>query len=210
MVMISHASICLDYDIPFLPVERILRQQEEARLATEAERLQKEKALSYQVAAIPNLPHTTEPEKSSVASTETGASLQTMIPPTSAAGALSGIFNRHLNLQSLKRHTGLVPNELSRPPRVSEKQPVKDAPGLSPSPSSPSRPQSPMKPKDEYILNQQYLSGGEQSRLRPPIMNDDSDVMPGGFPGPGNTVTRGTNPQPTPLSDICESSCCQF
>jgi hypothetical protein len=43
-------------------------------------------------------------------------------------------------------------------------------------------------PKEDYVLNQQYLSGAEQSRLRPPVRDDDSDAMPGGFPATGNIV----------------------
>jgi len=191
----------------FLPVERILRQQEEARFAVEAERLQKEKALADQVAAMPVFPPTTEPEKSTTGS---GASPQI---PTSAAGTLSGIFNRHLNLQSLKRRTGLVPNEHGRPHPEKEKQPVNVAPGI-----SPPRPQSPpMKPlpeqlpKDEYVLNQQYLSEGEQPQPHPPVRDDDNDDMPGGFPATGHIVTKGTSPQPTtPLSNICECPCCHI
>jgi len=189
----------------FLPVERILRQQEEARLAADAERLEKKKALANQVAAMPALPPTAEPEKPSM-----GSGLQT---PTSAAGTLSGIFNRHLNLQSLKRRTGLVPNEHGRSPGVPEKQPVNVAPRISPPPpqSPPMKPSPEQLPKDEYVLNQQYLSGAEQSQPRPPVRDDDNDAMPGGFPSTGNIVARGTSPQPTtPLSNICEFPCCHF
>lgn len=197
-------------------MERILRQQDEARFAVEAERLQREKARAEQLAAKPVMPSNAKAETASLLSTETGESAQTLVTPTPATGALSGIFNRHLNLnfQNLKRRAGLIHNDHGHPPPVPEKPLGKHVSGVpSPLPSPSPRPQSPpvqplvdQSPNDEYVLNQQYLSGAGQSR--PPIPVDDgSNAMPGWFPHIGNIINMGTNPRPTPLSDICESRC---
>lgn len=194
-------------------MERILRHQEEARLAVEAERLQKEKARAEKLAAKSVFPSQTEVEKSSLISTETEGSAQTLVPPT---GTLSGILNRHLNLQGLKRRAGLISNETGQPLGLPEKEPVKEAPDISSPPPSLPRPQSPplkplakQPPNDEYTLNQQYLSGGGQSQPRPPVRNGN-DVMPGGFPHSVNIASKGPSPPPAPSSGIRECRCCDF
>ena len=189
-------------------VERILRQQQEARLAVESERLRKEKAHAE---LISNLPTNSGTERSLMDAAES-VSTQNPIPPNSATGGLSGIFNRHLNFQNLKRRTGQVSNENDRSPPVSEQQSVKNAPGSLPLPApassspAPQRSQSPtVKPSalnEEFFLNQQYLSGAGQ--LQPPARDQDNDLMPGGFPAIGDFVSRGKSPQTTPLSHICE------
>lgn len=191
-------------------VERILRQQQEARLAAESERLQKEKAHAELVSDLPN---NSQAERSLMVA-DKSASAQS---PNPATGSLSGILNRHLNFQNLKRRTGLVSNESGRPPLVSEHQSVMDKPGISsppaPAPPSPApqRPQSPATkpsaPDEEYSLNQQYLS--EAGQPQPPVRDQDNDLMPGGFPATANFISSDKSPQSTPLSHICEyPRCC--
>jgi hypothetical protein len=205
-------------------VERILRQQQEARIAAaaEAERLQKEREKARQSAPKPSFP--SDSEKASLASLEAKSSAPTLVPPV-AAGAPTSSFARHL--QNIKRRTGLGSNQEghNHPPAVPEKKPQAGLESASPATSPPPVVLHAPKPlperppvNDEYALNKQYLSAAERvqgqsrSRSRTPetsaaMSDDEAGSIPGGF---GKSPTsgvggRGVGAGPiTPLSNICK------
>ena len=213
-------------------MERILRQQKEARLAAaaEAERLTKEREKAQQ-AVSPHLP--SDVEKASLLSGNTPTLTQTLVPPATG-GVFSGNFNRHL--QNLRRRTGLGSNE-NQPLAKLENKPAPDAsptppplPRLDnksthlPSPVAPTvgnKPASdshghssppppitkplPLKPplSSDYSLNEQYLSSAKASQSQIPGLSLGEEYMPGTFPPIANDVHRDVNSRPTPLSDIC-------
>lgn len=213
MVSPSITGFGFDLKVSSLKVERILRQQKEARIAAaaELERLQKERVQARQIVLKP-----LDPEKASLTSQETKLSTPTLIPPTTT-DALSSTFARQL--QNIKRKTGLGSNQ-SHPPAVPEKKPQ---PGLTSQTRPPAVPfvskSSPEQPlvNDEYTMNKQYLLAAEriqaQSRSQKIDTSASSDDevggTPGGFRSPtsavGNSGSRGINAKPTPLSNICWS-----
>jgi len=210
---------------PFYIVERILRQQKEARLAAvaEAERLKKEREKKQQ-AVTPHLP--SDMEKASLLSSNTPTSTQALVPLTT--GGVSATFARHL--QNLKRRTGLSSNDQNQPLAKLENRPVADAsptppphhtpthlplsvaPTIGNKPTSDSQGRSPpiskplpYKPplSSEYSLNEQYLSSVKASQSQSPGLPWDEEYMPGSFPPIANDVRREVNSRPTPLGDIC-------
>lgn len=211
-------------------MERILRQQKEARLAAaaEAERLKKEREKAQQLVS-PLLP--SDVEKASLLS-GTLPSTQALVPP--AAGGVSATFTRHL--QNLKRRTGLGSNDQNQPltqlenkpvtnasptppplPRLDNKpthlpspvaptvgnKPAIDSRGRSPSPPPVAKPLSLPPISSDYSLNEQYLSSAKAPQPQTPGLSWDEEYMPGSFPPIANGGHRDVNSRPTPLSDIC-------
>lgn len=182
-----------------------MRQQKEAQRAALAEEEKLRNERSKQLGAARPM----DPEKASLATRESTASAQTLLPPEDRA-APSPFGN---SFQSLKRKlTGKTGPQYDKLPIEDDKSgvaagPSVPTPPIVPHASKPLPPQPPP-PSNEYSLNNDYLSSAQSQGSQPHLLDEpipsDSDEMPGGFT-PKARTPRPTDSGATPLSNICTS-----